>query len=156
MPISQAMSFLSEIITGQRIPAGKLAFFQARARNRLYDLVMDRFSEQESTGLTRAELARRIGKKPEQITRLLGAPGNWTIDTASDLLLGMGEELAFSSSPLADRAKRVTNMTARDSLNDVRTQKSEIEVSRNIPNAPSIPPIGSGTNLPRTRILQGA
>lgn len=42
--------------------------------------------------MNRADLARKIGRKPEQITRWLGAPGNWTSDTVSDLLLGLGCE----------------------------------------------------------------
>jgi len=146
------MSFLSEIISGERIPPGKLAFFQARTRNRLYDFVMGKFAEREAAGLTRAELARRIGKKPEQISRLLGAPGNWTTDTASDLLLGIaGEELNFSSSSLANR--KPVNFTARDSLEEsARTQTPAIQVSRRILNAPGVPDIGSSTDATRTRI----
>lgn len=83
---------------------GTLAYYRARFRNRLYDLVLSKFREAEADeGLNRAELARRIGKRPEVLTRLLGAPGNWRLDTVSDLLMGIaGEELdATASSPLA-------------------------------------------------------
>jgi hypothetical protein len=86
-------SFLSEILSGGVIPAGKLAYFRQRFRNKLHAMVLTEFAYLEKAGeLTKAELARRIGKKPEQITRWLMAPGNWTMDTVSDLLLGMGTE----------------------------------------------------------------
>lgn len=87
---------------------GTLAYYRARFRNRLYNLVLSKFREAEAEeGLTRAELARRTGKRPEVLTRILGAPGNWRLDTVSDLLMGIaGEELdATASSPLA-RARR--------------------------------------------------
>lgn len=105
---TKTKSTLSEIAAGEPIPADKLAYFQARFRNRLYSFVMTKFLEAERNGrLTRAELARRIGRRPEQITRLLGAPGNWTLDTASDLLLGIAaEELELASSPLLNRKSR--------------------------------------------------
>lgn len=97
-------SILSEIQRLEILSPGTRGYFQARLRNRIYDLVLTKFREQEQKpdGLTRAELARRIGRKPEIITRLLGAPGNWTLETVSDLLLGItGEELdATASSPL--------------------------------------------------------
>lgn len=64
---------------------GELAYFQSRLKNRLHQLVLREF---EKSGLNRAELARRIQKKPEQITRWLNSPGNLRIDTLSDLLLG--------------------------------------------------------------------
>ena len=41
-------------------------------------------------GITRAQLARRSGKRPEQVTRMLGSPGNWTLETLTGLLLAMG------------------------------------------------------------------
>jgi hypothetical protein len=50
--------------------------------------------------ISKADLARRIGRKPEQISRWLGAAGNWTIDTVSDLLLGMSAEPELSVGPL--------------------------------------------------------
>jgi hypothetical protein len=105
MPTSRKTPFLSEIAQGERIPANKLAFFQERLRNRLFDYVLKKFLEQD--GLTKAELARRIGQSPERITRLLGAPGNWTLDTVSDLLLGIAaEELEPQSISVLDRPRR--------------------------------------------------
>jgi hypothetical protein len=73
----------------EQIPLARLAFFREEFRNRLYAEVVRRFHVLEDQGLTKARLARRIGKSPEQVIRWLGAPGNWTLDTASDLLTGM-------------------------------------------------------------------
>ncbi len=108
MTSSLKTSFLSEVATGDVIPHGKLAYFQERQRNRVYNFVLTKFLEKERAGsLTRAELARRIQCRPEQITKWLGAPGNWTLDTISNLLLGIGaEELEFSSVSLLSRAAR--------------------------------------------------
>jgi len=100
-------SFLSEIEDGEPIPLGKLAYLRARTRNVLYDFIVTKFIEAKKDGLSQAELARRIGKKPEVINRLLGSPGNWRIDTISDLLVGIGaEELEPHSSSLLNRAPR--------------------------------------------------
>jgi len=97
-------SFLSEILSGQPIPIGKLAYFRARLSNKIHELVLSEFMRLERENkISRAELARRIRRKPEQVTRWLGAPGNWTLETFSDLLLGMGYEPQLSLSHLADR-----------------------------------------------------
>lgn len=68
------------------VPAGTLGYFQARNRSRIYEAVLQEFLQ---SGITQAALARRLGKRPEQINRLLGAPGNWTLDTVSDLLFAI-------------------------------------------------------------------
>jgi hypothetical protein len=77
----------------ERIPLARLAFFREELRNRLYAEVVRRFHALADQGFTKAHLARRIGKTPEQVIRWLGAPGNWTLDTASDLMVGMGTVL---------------------------------------------------------------
>jgi DNA-binding phage protein len=106
MTTYQEDSFLSEVLEGTAIPLGKLAYFRERFRNRLYDLVVSVFLVQEKTkGLTRADIARRIQRRPEQITRWFGAPGNWTIDTVSDLLLAMGTEPDFYVTSLGKQTK---------------------------------------------------
>ena len=88
--MSANMPFQSEL-EADLIPAEALAYVGARARNRFYDFVLKRFA---SSGMTQADLARKIGKGPDRINRLLGAPGNWTIETISELLAGIsGEEI---------------------------------------------------------------
>lgn len=97
MTLSRRNTFLSEILSGRPIPAGNLAYFRGRLSERIHELVMDAFAQLEEEGkITRAELARRIYRKPEQITRWLGMAGNLETDTVSDLLLGMGYELGVS------------------------------------------------------------
>jgi hypothetical protein len=84
----------TEIREAKELPPKALGYFQARLKNRLHQLVLTEFMKLENFGFTKADIARRIHKRPEQITRLLGAPGNWTLDTVSDLLLAMGYELS--------------------------------------------------------------
>ncbi len=84
----------SDVEPGSALSPGVRAYFGQRLRNRVFGLVLERFMEAQAAGLTKAELARRIGKRPEVVGRLLASPGNWTLETASDLLLGIsGEEL---------------------------------------------------------------
>ncbi len=71
-------------------------YFQERLRNRLYNLIIKEVTSFKARDLNQAYLARRLGKKPEQISRLLSGPGNLTLDTVSDLLLGLsGGELTM-------------------------------------------------------------
>ena len=97
------MSFLTPPRDGQKTPFVTLAYFRQRQRNRLFDLVHAEFRK---SGLTQAELARRMGRRPEVVSRMLGAPGNWRLDTVSDLLFAIsGAEAAFTTRyPMAESA----------------------------------------------------
>jgi hypothetical protein len=110
------MPFFSEIAGGHHgpaIPEAKRAYFQARLRNRLFNFIVERFLQEQRCGLTKAALARRIGKTPDVVNRWLGAPSNLTLDTVSDLLLGIGaEELKPETSSLLDQ--RPTNFPHAD------------------------------------------
>ena len=108
MNTSQKRPFLSEVLAGDKIPLGTLSYFRERFRDRLYDLVMEEFLKKDAeAGLTRAEVARRIGRRPEQITRWFGAPGNWTLETVSDLLLAIAKsEPEVNLLPLKGRPVR--------------------------------------------------
>ena len=99
--------FLSEILGPEPIPSGKLAYFRRRLSNRIHQLVLAEFMRREQAGMiTRAKLARKIGREPAQVTRWLGTSGNWTIDTLSDLSLGMACEPSLSMAPLSDAQTR--------------------------------------------------
>jgi hypothetical protein len=149
--ITQLPAYLTPTLSeseevGAEIPYGVLAYFRSRLNNRMHELVLNEFAAQEREGrTTRAELARRIRRKPEQITRWLGSPGNWTLETVSDLLLGMGMEPTFSLQSLkahkelchSDKS-HASNLSTllRSMMIDVQTPK---EVARDIEN---------GTNKP--------
>jgi hypothetical protein len=72
-------------------------------------LVVEEFQKQEAAGLlSKADVARRIHRKPEQITRWLGAPGNWELETVSDLLLAISKaEPKVTLSELASKPRAV-------------------------------------------------
>lgn len=67
----------------EKIPAGTLEFVRAQLQNDLHVLVLRAFRE---SGISQADLAHRLGARPEVINRKLGASGNWTLKTVSDLL----------------------------------------------------------------------
>jgi hypothetical protein len=86
MLISQQTSMLSNPSGDEPVPAGTLAYFQSRNRSRIYEAVLQEFLRSD---IPQATLARRMGKRAEQVSRILGAPGNWTLDTVSDVLFAI-------------------------------------------------------------------
>jgi hypothetical protein len=119
---------LSELAAGHdgpSIPRAKLAYFQERLRGRVFDFILSKFAEQETNGLNQAKLSRRINKDPKVVHRWLSAPSNLTLDSVSDMLIGIAaEELDLSSSPLSDRASvnysHIDNLAAFVSQDDTR------------------------------------
>jgi hypothetical protein len=106
MPTFQTQ-FLSEIGSGHdgpMIPESTRVYFQERFRGRIFEFLVNRFVRAQEKGLTKAKLARRIGKPPEVINRWLGAPSNMTSDSISDLLLGIsGEEMEMTARGVLNR-----------------------------------------------------
>jgi hypothetical protein len=94
MTSSATHDFLSDVISGERVPPGKLAYFQTRLAAKVHQAMLRLFGRVERhESFTRRELAQRIGRKPEQITRWFSYPGNLTLGTVSDIFVGMGYEL---------------------------------------------------------------
>lgn len=88
MTTYQTQDLFIEILEGAPIPMEKLEYFRVQFQLQIYDLIVSRFGQQET--FTQADYARRIHRKPEVINRLLANPSNLTLDTVSDLLIGMG------------------------------------------------------------------
>jgi hypothetical protein len=88
------------------VPGITFRYFNARNRRRAFDFLMKEFS---MSGITRAELAIRTGKSRALISRLLGQPGNMTLDTMEELLFGIsGKEVRYAAeSPSVRQAKAV-------------------------------------------------
>lgn len=118
------------------IPPEVLSYFRAWIKDQLHDLVVHEFLKQKSErpDLTQAEIARRLGRRPEQINRWLATPGNWTLETVSDLLFA------------------IANCTAT-----VSVQPIELRNVRNHPAGPdwAINLPVAGTALPSMSPLQG-
>jgi len=97
LPITSQTAFLTEIrdLDSESIPLGRLGFFREQTKHLLHELVRRKYQAVRDArpDFTQRDLARRIHRKPEQVSRWLGAPGNLTIDTMSDLLIGMGAVL---------------------------------------------------------------
>lgn len=134
MTTSPKTAFLSEILEhGKQIPAGKLAYFRARLKNRLHEVVLNYFV---ALDINKADLARKLGRKPEQITRWLGSPGNWTLDTLSDLLLGMGCEPSLSLTKISaapeDKPSQFIQRSAADNLQSTQFMPKHIKEALNI------------------------
>lgn len=87
-----------------RIPASTLGYFRTRNRLNVFSVVQREF---RGSGITQAELAARLGRGTDRVCRLLGAPGNWTLDTVSDLLFAIaGAEVNYQASHPLDKPPR--------------------------------------------------
>ena len=82
----------------------QLGYLKAAARDKAYATVLNVLLREAATDprVTRAFIARRLDKDAAQITRYLGSPGNWTIDTYALLLAAMGYEPRFGADRLCD------------------------------------------------------
>ena len=113
------------------IQTGKLEYLREKFRNDLYDFIIAKYKEQHTErDLTKAKLARRLNYDPAQLNRLLGAPGNWTLKTISDLLVGIsGECLVLQSEKMPASLNR--NMSPDDMLQSEPAASTEsIQLNR--------------------------
>lgn len=103
MTISRRITALPVPTGDQRIARGTLAYMRARYQTNVHSLVLE---ELERSGLTNAQLARRLGMDPAQLNRLLGNPSNMTLDTLADLLFAIaGKEPDTKALPYGEMDK---------------------------------------------------
>ncbi len=98
--MSRKTSWIGEIRDEAPLAPRHLGYYERKLRNDFHAAILKLF--QDEAGMTRADLARKLGKRPEQITRWLSAPGNWTFDTAAALALAMGSRFEVKTVPLED------------------------------------------------------
>lgn len=79
-----------------KVPDADVFYYRQRFKNRVFEAVIRRFAKAAKAGMTKRDLAAKLGREPAQVTRWLAGPGNWTLDTVSDLLLALGAELDVS------------------------------------------------------------
>jgi hypothetical protein len=108
------MPTLSERLSESPMSSGTLAYFRERFRIRMHEFLLREFRRAEEAGLTRTQLATKLGKRPELITRVLAGPSNLTLDRISDFLVGLGGEPGeFQFADLRGLASSTTEPAAR-------------------------------------------
>ncbi len=128
MTTSPTTAVRSAIQGSAPFPKGVLAYLCARTRSDYFGMVHAKLREAEAAGLTRAALAKRIGKSPTRLSHILAAPGNWTLDTVTELLLGIsGEQLQPQTHRILDKPSRnINHSEVLDlNLNQTTTSKNE-------------------------------
>ncbi|WP_070152581.1 helix-turn-helix domain-containing protein [Sphingobium phenoxybenzoativorans] len=105
--MTTSLTPLQQAISEPEISKFWLGYMQEEFRAEVRDKLLEVFSTAKfSDGFTKADLARKSGKKPEQITRWLSSTGNFEIDTISDLLLAMGHVPRLQVVPVAELEPR--------------------------------------------------
>jgi hypothetical protein len=139
MPTSRAI-FLSKPANGEKVLPETFAYMTARAKRRAYNLVIREFKK---SGISKAELARRLGKGADRVSRMLGGPGNWTIATVAELLFAIcGAEPKWDLDFPLDKAKR--NDTRPEWLNSPDTALMKVvKAPREANTAPSTSVLGN-------------
>lgn len=90
-------------------------FQQERAIYEITELIE---SVMEAKGISRAALAKRLGKSKGWITQLLDGEANKTIRTVADVLTVLGQELRVFAQPI-----RISNQQANGARNGVRRSR---------------------------------
>jgi hypothetical protein len=94
------------------VPKRTIAYFTRRLQHHLHELVIREFYRLADTGkMTPGRLAKRLDKDPAQITRWLGAPGNWTLDTWAQLMVGIAADPRSLLIPLPAKPSEGTDLT---------------------------------------------
>jgi hypothetical protein len=82
-PVKKALS--SKVLSGFW-----KGYFRESFRASVNDQLIEIFDSFRAAGGTKKEIADKIDKRPEQVTRWLTSPSNLELDTISDLALAMG------------------------------------------------------------------
>jgi transcriptional regulator with XRE-family HTH domain len=87
----QQKSFLAEILEDRPIPEATLIYFRERFRDKLHSAILEAFlTRAQEKNLKQQDLAARIHRTKGQISRWFNTPSNLTLDSISDLMVGLG------------------------------------------------------------------
>ncbi len=118
------MYTLSKPIGDGAIPPTVLSYVGRKLRNDFYHMVMSEFNR---SGLSQAELAKKLKIDRGQLHRHLGGPGNWTIDTAAKLLFAINGNLVCldTQDPDLGSPANLTRPTWLTGDPDLKTRKMD-------------------------------
>ena len=106
MTTSAPMSLKSaSSLEDEKLTAAQIGYLKGDAQNRAHEVVLKAFLEESASNaeVSRAFMARRLGKDASQITKFLGASGNWTLETLALLLGAIGRRPTFGSEKISEQ-----------------------------------------------------
>lgn len=111
---------LTAICNSEPLPEFWLAYFREALLSDVHDGLLELFSEYLRSGCSKADLARKLGRRPEQVTRWLRNPGNLELSTVSDLALAMGAypKIHFCGLAATHRANHFVETKAEPLIDD--------------------------------------
>lgn len=131
MTISQTQ--LDQALSEPILPRFWRGYFQEAFREQVQQQLLEHFEYLKGkTGLSRSELARKIERRPEQVTRWLSSPTNLESDTIADVALGMGlvPKITFE----AVRVGTAVNTNQAHSVQIKTTSTGSVATKRNDPH----------------------
>lgn len=146
MSISVRTTRMPAILNQVEPSSADLAYNREIFRNLVFQELLVAFKSASARGgLTRSGLARRLNKKPEQITRWLSTPGNLELDTLSDLLSALDVNPA---SILRHRASPEASDQIKSLLSDLGVApKSGFQPQATTSNTELLPGSALGSSL---------
>lgn len=85
--MTTSLTRVMNAIKEPRIAKYWIGYFRENFRGEINDQLLEAF---HTSGITKADIARRLERRPEQVTRWLSAPCNLEADTISDIALSLG------------------------------------------------------------------
>ena len=101
------MFILSKPTGDEPIAPALLSYVARKLKNDFYHQVMDAFIK---SGISQADLAKKLDADKGQLSRQLSAPGNWTIDTVAKMLFAINGHV-FVPQTLDVDSRAPANMT---------------------------------------------
>ncbi|GGO26799.1 hypothetical protein GCM10010991_07800 [Gemmobacter aquaticus] len=101
---------LSKPKKGSKIDPVTLGYIRGRNRNKMHSFILKLLRD---SGMTKTDVAEILGKRPEQMTRWFGGPGNMTIDTISDIVFAISGSFVHISEDDAHKTAPPRNRRSR-------------------------------------------
>lgn len=105
---------LAQILSEPEIKKFWLGYFQGAFREQIQQQLLEIFDHaKQEKCINRSDLAYKIGRRPEQISRWLSSPCNLEADTISDLALSLGyvPRISFEPAETLIRSKNTNRPT---------------------------------------------
>lgn len=134
----QSRAPLADPTLAETISGSDFAYIRTRNRLAAFDAVRNEFAR---SGMTQKELAGKLGNVDRgRLSKILGAPGNWTLDTVAELLWAIsGARVLYTLDYPLNKARR----------NDTKPAFAE----RQLPFSATIDVTAHSVERPRERSL---